>query len=198
MSNPTPLNVETAAQFSGGATLVVALTSGHRLKITKPSRMSDLADRVSRAHQRAGGGAYVPVHVTSDLRGWLGAEDPSPGRVEEAVRLCHLDGLIADELLRAEALSSLSPQQRRLVPAARKTAQTTKPPITASAARFGHKCPVPKCTRWPETRRQYWPPSMACRRSSSMPSSRGTCCWMLPVSTVMPRPNSTSPRPWSA
>jgi ABC-type bacteriocin/lantibiotic exporter with double-glycine peptidase domain len=26
----------------------------------------------------------------------LGAEDPTPGRVEEAVRLCHLDGLIAD------------------------------------------------------------------------------------------------------
>ena len=36
-------------------------------------------------------------------------------------------------------------------------------PITTSAARFGQRCPKPRCTRCPETSRQYSPFSMASR-----------------------------------
>ena len=39
----------------------------------------------------------------------------------------------------------------------------TAAPMTASAARFGHRCPSPKCTRWPDTSRQYSPLSIASR-----------------------------------
>ena len=44
----------------------------------------------------------------------------------------------------------------------RKTPSNSEP-ITTSAARFGHRCPKPRCTRCPETSRQYSPFSMASR-----------------------------------
>ena len=59
MSNPTQSHV--------GATLVVALSHGYRLKITRPSRMSQLADQVLTTLTAIGGSAaFLEV-----LRRWL-------------------------------------------------------------------------------------------------------------------------------
>ena len=68
MSNPARTSIGTTqALHPVGATLVVALTSGYRLKIKRPSLMSDLTDRLLTAATALGGSAaFLEI-----LRRWL-------------------------------------------------------------------------------------------------------------------------------
>ncbi len=104
MSNPTPSPV--------GATLVVALPPGYRLKITRASRMSELADRVITAIAAVGGSAaFLEI-----LRRWLQRrQDKRQDQLQLDVRILEEGHALRQEAYQREreALKALAEERER-------------------------------------------------------------------------------------
>jgi hypothetical protein len=105
MSHPTPSPVV-------GATLVVALSNGYRLKITRASRMSELADRVITAIAAVGGSAaFLEV-----LRRWLQRrQDKRQEQLQLDVRILEEGHALRQEAYQREreALQALAEERER-------------------------------------------------------------------------------------
>ena len=104
MSNPAPSPV--------GATLVVALSNGYRLKITRASRMSDLVDRVITAIAAVGGSAaFLEI-----LRRWLQRrQDKRQEQLQLDVRILEEGHALRQEAYQREreALQALAAERER-------------------------------------------------------------------------------------
>ena len=104
MSNPAPSPV--------GATLVVALSNGYRLKITRPSRMSQLTDQVLTALTAVGGSAaFLEV-----LRRWLQRrQDKRQEQLQLDVRILEEGHALRQEAYQRErdALQALAEERER-------------------------------------------------------------------------------------
>jgi hypothetical protein len=104
MSNPTP--------FPVGATLVVALSKGYRLKITRPSRMSQLTDQVLTALTAIGGSAaFLEI-----LRRWLQRrQDKRQDQLQLDVRILEEGHALRQEAYQREreALQALAEERER-------------------------------------------------------------------------------------
>ncbi len=104
MSNPTQSHV--------GATLVVALTSGYRLKITRPSLMSELVDRIVTGLAALGGSAaFLEL-----LRRWLQRrQDKRQEQLQLDVRILEEGHALRQEAYQREreALQALAEERER-------------------------------------------------------------------------------------
>ena len=104
MSNP--------AQTPVGATLVVALTPGYRLKIIRPSRMSELVDRVITGLAALGGSAaFLEI-----LRRWLQRrQDKRQEQLQLDVRILEEGHALRQEAYQREreALQALAEERER-------------------------------------------------------------------------------------
>lgn len=104
MSNPTPSPI--------GATLVVALSNGYRLKISRVSYMSELVDRVITALAALGGSAaFLEV-----LRRWLQRrQDKRQEQLQLDVRILEEGHALRQEAYQREreALQALAEERER-------------------------------------------------------------------------------------